>query len=309
MITLESGQPIKPNNEFQTITKRNINRDSIDSFKNLLNEANWELLKDCKEANSAFELFNKFFLNAYEKSFPKIEKRIKKKVIENPWMTKGLLKSSKKKQRLYEKFLKSKTIKNEQKYKTYKNLFEKLKKSAKKNYYSEQLIKFHGNAKRTWDILKEVTGKSKNSNDFPNYISTGKDNETLVYEKEEILEHFNNFYINVGKNLAEKIEPSARTFESYLNYSDSEMPQSNLTMVELENAFKTLESNKSDGIDKINVNIIKSTFEILKPHLFFVFDLSLKQGLFPDILKQARVVPVFKMGEPNLVSNYINWKC
>ena len=42
-------------------------------------------------------------------------------------MTKGLLKSSKKKQKLYDKFLKKKTFSNEKIYKTYKNLFEIIK--------------------------------------------------------------------------------------------------------------------------------------------------------------------------------------
>ena len=65
-----------------------------------------------------------------------------------PWMTKGLLKSSKKKQRLHEKFLKRKTLENERKYKTYKNLFEKTKKKSKIDYYSSFLNKHLGNAKK-----------------------------------------------------------------------------------------------------------------------------------------------------------------
>ena len=42
-------------------------------------------------------------------------------------MTKGLLKSFKKKQKLYDKFLKNKTYQNEINYKNYKNVFETLK--------------------------------------------------------------------------------------------------------------------------------------------------------------------------------------
>ena len=47
-------------------------------------------------------------------------------------MTKGLQKSSKKKQNFYDKFLKSKTNKNEKKYKTYKSLFVIPKEKYKK---------------------------------------------------------------------------------------------------------------------------------------------------------------------------------
>ena len=51
------------------------------------------------------------FLCLYEKAFPKAKINIKTKSLLSPWMTKGLLKSSKKKQQLYDKFLKNKKIK------------------------------------------------------------------------------------------------------------------------------------------------------------------------------------------------------
>ena len=47
-------------------------------------------------------------------------------------MTKGLLKSSKKKQRLYENFLKNRNLVNELNYKQYKTLFKFLKKKSRK---------------------------------------------------------------------------------------------------------------------------------------------------------------------------------
>ena len=47
------------------------------------------------------------------------------------WITKGIAKLSKKKQRLYEKSLKNRTSKYEEKYKTYKNLFETIKRRTR----------------------------------------------------------------------------------------------------------------------------------------------------------------------------------
>ena len=59
----------------------------------------------------------------HEKSFPKSEVKVKFKSDQSPQITKDIAKASKKKQRLYEKFLKNRTPKNEETYKTYKNLF------------------------------------------------------------------------------------------------------------------------------------------------------------------------------------------
>ena len=50
--------------------------------------------------------------------------------------------------RLYEKFLKNRTPQNEETYKTYKNLFETIKRRSKKKFYSEKLQKFKGDAKK-----------------------------------------------------------------------------------------------------------------------------------------------------------------
>ena len=79
-------------------------------------------------------------------------------------MTSGLRKSSKRKQLLYNKFLKSRSIVDEKNYKSYKNLFQKLLKKAKSNYYSKQLDKHKSDSKKIWKIINEVTGRERNSN-------------------------------------------------------------------------------------------------------------------------------------------------
>ena len=63
----------------------------------------------------------------YDANFPIREYILKDKDIKSFWISKGLKKSSKTKQRLHIKFIKTKTLEDESKYKNYKNLFEKLK--------------------------------------------------------------------------------------------------------------------------------------------------------------------------------------
>ena len=63
-------------------------------------------------------------------------------------MTEGLVRSSKKKQRLYEKFLKDGNPENVLNYKQYKTLFESLKKKSKKNYYLDLIDSYKYNIKK-----------------------------------------------------------------------------------------------------------------------------------------------------------------
>ena len=94
-------------------------------------------------------------------------------------MTKGLVKSSKKKQRLYENFLENRNPEKELNYKQYKALFESLIKKSKKNYYSDLIDPYRYNIKKTWDIMKEIIGKKRVTNaPLPNFI-TVKDRETF----------------------------------------------------------------------------------------------------------------------------------
>ena len=74
----------------------------------------------------------KVFSDIYDLAFPLKTFSVKRKTLQNPWMTKGLLKSSKRKQELHEKFVKKRSSRNENIYKAYKSLFESLKKESKK---------------------------------------------------------------------------------------------------------------------------------------------------------------------------------
>ena len=98
--------------------------------------------------NNAYNKFLRIFLGLYNDTFPKQKIKIKRKSFNSPWMTKGLVKSSKKKQRLYEKFLKNRNLEEELNYKQYKTLSKSLKKKSKKNYYSDLIDSYKYSIKK-----------------------------------------------------------------------------------------------------------------------------------------------------------------
>ena len=65
-------------------------------------------------------------------------------------MSRALKKSSIQKQKLYVEYLKQKTTESENTYKDYRNLFKKLIKKAKNNFYIKELSKCQGNTRRSW---------------------------------------------------------------------------------------------------------------------------------------------------------------
>ena len=112
-----------------------------------------------KNTNEAYDKFYHIFECHYSKAFPLTTKFIKTKAQQNPWIIPGIIKSSKKKQRLYEKFIKKRTFKNETNYKNYNRLFVTIVERSKKYYYSGQSLKYKNNIQKTWNIIKEIVGK------------------------------------------------------------------------------------------------------------------------------------------------------
>ena len=97
----------------------------------------------------------------YDKHFPLKKIKLKTKDLKSPWITAGIKKSSKRKQRLYTRFLKNQNQKNETEYKNYKKVFESIKRSSKKIHFPKLVLKYTTNNKKTWQIIKEAIGKEK----------------------------------------------------------------------------------------------------------------------------------------------------
>ena len=151
----------------------------------------------------------------YDQYFPKQYIKIKEKDLCSPWITRGIKKSSKRKQKLYNEFLKNKSNQSEYEYKNYKKLFESIKKRAKRNYFSSLIIKYKNNIKKTWHVIKEAIGKAR----FNNQTIFSKKvliDEKIITNPKIIAEKFNNFFNDIGPKLAQKIEAPTKTFESYL---------------------------------------------------------------------------------------------
>ena len=62
--------------------------------------------------------------------------------------------------------------------------------------------------------------------------------------------------------------------------------------------------NKSYGVDNYSAKVLKYVTDIVSPILCDIINKSISIGCFPDILKIARVTPLFKEGNTEEVNNY-----
>jgi hypothetical protein len=82
------------------------------------------------------------------------------------------------------------------------------------------------------------------------------------------------------------------------------MPNIPITESEIICTIKSLKSKDSSGYDGISNRILKVCGQYLGKPLAYIYNISLKQGKFPDRLKYSVVVPVFKSGDRSQIVNY-----
>ena len=127
---------------------------------------------------------------------------------------------------------------------------------------------------------------------MPRTISQG---ENLITNPYDIANIFNNYFPSIANTAKENIKYSHKHFSDYLNNqcknsifiqpTDSE---------EIANIISTLNMNKSSGPNSIPYKILNLLKKDISKQLSDLFNLSLSLGVFPSLLKIAKVVPIYK---------------
>ena len=164
------------------------------------------------------------------------------------------------------------------------------------------LSKYKYDTKRTWQVIKEITGKQKTkSSSLPKTIKT---KQKITEKDSEIAKEFNKYFTSVGTALASKIPIVTKDVSEYLPQCNASMEHKELSFQEFEKAFKALNRNNAIGCDGLNGNIIIDVYDSIKVILFKILKASLEETVFPEKLKIAKVIPVFKKGDKENIENY-----
>ena len=212
-----------------------------------------------------------------------------------PWITTGILKSIRTRNNLYKKFVKLKDIKAksiaETKYKTYRNLLSKIIKNTKQDFWLKRFHEAKYDVKSTWRNINEKLNKTKKSHNFP---ETFLKNGTAVNGSKNIANAFNNYFVNVGPNLANNIKNiNATSAESYLN-------KQNINSIflrptgqnEILKIISEMKNKHSSGYDDISSTVLKRTYKYILVPLQHIINTSIEKGSFPDKMKIAKIVPI-----------------
>ena len=116
-----------------------------------------------------------------------------------------------------------------------KTYSRELKKNANKNYYRDKIKLFENDIQNTCKTMKEIIGKKKCNNEtLPKYLIVDK---IEIHDANSIAEKFNEFFVNIGQNLGNKISQCNPTFKSHLPTVNTTVKEIVLHENEFEEAF------------------------------------------------------------------------
>ena len=230
----------------------------------------------------------------------KLASQRKQRQLNKPWLTKGILKSVKRKQKMYRTHFLSKDLQKIREDKHYAAILSHLKNKSKTEYYNMQFAKYKDNLKQTWKLIGTLVKRKTKGQTFPTRIT--HNNRTFTQEK-DIAELFNNFFVNIGPTLAKEIKTDHTDPLQYIESTPSNsFYLAPVTQTQVFTLFAGLKENKASLI--VPNKLIKLATEQLSAPFTEIYNESILSGEFPEIFKISKVTPIFKSGSLSELGNY-----
>ena len=184
-------------------------------------------------------------------------------------------------------------------YKKNKNSLNSQLKNTEILYYSNELDINKHDASKSWKLLKNIIGKHGGNYSQKNTFSI--DNE-IIDNSEKIANEFNNFFVSIGHNLANNITCNVNPLIYENSVNDSVVVQ-HVSVAQVRNVITSLKDS-SPGWDHLFPFVMKQCVDTYVEPITVLINNSFYHGIFPDELKLARVVPIFKSGDSSNINNY-----
>ena len=125
----------------------------------------------------------------------------------------------------------------------------------------------------------------------------------MIDDPQKICEAFNVYFATIGEKIGKNIKSHKSTL-SLLPNSPNSFFFSPATPEEIYSLIGNIKIKKEVRENDIDNKLLKLSNTIISPFLSNIFNSCIQQGEFPNFLKIGEVVPVFKKGDSNLLTNY-----
>ena len=290
--------------DYTVIEKRKLTDDSMLKIQEDLLFHDWSLVNDMG-INEGYEYLVKVISRVMDQHAPKkVIKMHADQQFREAWLTVQLKKYNAKCRKLCNKARISGTASDHEHYKQYRNILNRLKLNQKCQHYKEVFTKIGKSSKLLWNVINGILKKSHNKSS----IVEIKVNDKIICEQNEICDVLNDHFASTGNHLQSTIAQCKddRNACSFVKTAGNlnKFAFKQVSEGEIHKIVSKMEVKMGSGFDNISNALLKRLIPVIKGPLCTIFNKSLVLGIFPDLMKLAKIIPLHKGGEQNLCDNY-----
>ena len=288
----------KSGNSFKNVLKsRQLSNAGIQDFIKLVGDIDFSSIYSMSNPNEVFDFFYDKLFKAFNLSFPLKVKKINKNKINKPWITPLLKKCIKKKFYMYNLLKRGLISRN--RFLIYKNLLLWVTKRIRNNYYNNEFQRNKGDVRKTWSDINVLLNRKKTTG-----VREIKGDNGNVLKGRDAANYFNNFFTNIATNLMREFSSNNDfTFLNRINPVFNSFFLYPTNIVEIFDVLYRL-PNKGNNVYDMKPKLLLHVSDIILPVLVYIYNLCIECGIYPNALKTARVVPIFKSGCKLNAANY-----
>ena len=169
------------------------------------------------------------------------------------WLSNDLIEMMRDRDLALKRARKSKNIEVKKHARSIRNLVNHYIKQARSEYLKEQLENLKDKPKKFWNIINDIINPNNKSNTFKL-----TDDQGICMEDHEAAETINNYFANIGKNLAENIVLNQG--DTHQEIGQLKPPTFELPLIDLPTVYKitrNIKEYKSSGMSSISSKIWK----------------------------------------------------
>ncbi len=156
--------------------------------------------------------------------------------------------------------------------------------------------------------VKKEYGASQKSRETGGILGVKSDTNELISNVDDMSNLFNDYFVNVASKLKGPTQPS--NFEHLRNSVNSKIPNETFFEIpEVSEQFvrkllSRLDDSKATGLDNIGPRLLKMSANTIAGSITSLVNKSIRSCKFPEVWKNAKVMPLFKSGAKDEVNNY-----
>lgn len=208
------------------------------------------------------------------------------------WYDMDIILHLKQKHKAWVRYKRSQTVEAYEIFKSLRNQTKALLKNSHRAYVHSVEAEIKTNPKKFWAFIND----KKRQSGIPS---------TMKFESEELrvpCDIVNAFAKLFEQSFANDSANITHVRRKQINFNTLDI--THVTENEVCKAIQQLKPTMTAGPDSIPSFLVRDCATVLKKPLTAIFNLILKQSIFPKIWKESRIIPVFKSGNRDEVTNY-----